>query len=87
MQNFQKQVVFAKTLLNTGRTIRVIVVTSDYFFRYTKVGILILFLHDITDVILEGTKLFVYYKTKGGCWYKICDALSTVGFIMFGVTW
>jgi len=58
-----------------------------YFVRYTKIGILILFLHDITDILLEGTKLTVYYKTKGGWWHTICDLLSTAGFVLFGAAW
>jgi len=58
-----------------------------HLFRYTNVGILILFLHDITDILLEGTKLAVYYKTKGGKWNTVCDLLSTVGFVMFGAAW
>lgn len=55
--------------------------------RYTNVGVLILFLHDITDIVLEGTKLLLYYKTKGGMWYRIGDVGSTVGFILFGLAW
>ena len=58
-----------------------------FCYRYHKVGILVLFLHDITDIILESTKLAVYYKTKGGRWFTIGDFLSTAGFLLFGITW
>ncbi|XP_076801395.1 ceramide synthase 1-like [Clavelina lepadiformis] len=67
--------------------VTLLLIGFSYAFRYTNVGILILFLHDITDILLEGTKLAVYYKTKGGKWHSVCDFLSTVGFILFGVAW
>jgi len=59
----------------------------SYTFRYTNVGVLVLFLHDVTDISLEMTKLMVYYKTKGGKWETVCDTLSTLGFLSFGFTW
>nr|CAB3230101.1 ceramide synthase 1 [Phallusia mammillata] len=67
--------------------VTMLLIAFSYVFRYTNVGILVLFLHDITDIILEATKLAVYFKTKGGRWHTVCDALSTVGFLMFGTAW
>jgi len=59
----------------------------SYNYRYTNVGILVLFLHDITDIFLESAKLLVYYKSKGGNWEYICDKLATVGFACFAISW
>lgn len=59
----------------------------SYAMRYTNIGILILFLHDVTDIFLEATKLVLYHKTKGGMWTTVCDALSTAGFVGFGLAW
>lgn len=56
-------------------------------FRYVNIGILILFCHDITDIVLEGTKLILYCREKGGKWHSVCDFLSTIGFLLFGLTW
>nr|XP_002127723.1 ceramide synthase 1 [Ciona intestinalis] len=67
--------------------VTMLLIGFSYIFRFTNVGVLILFLHDITDILLEGTKLAVYYKTKGGWWYAVCDTISTIGFILFGVAW
>uniref|UniRef100_H2YWP0 TLC domain-containing protein n=1 Tax=Ciona savignyi TaxID=51511 RepID=H2YWP0_CIOSA len=64
--------------------VTMLLIGFSYAFRFTNVGILILYLHDITDILLEGTKLAVYYKTKGGRWYTACDTLSTCGFVLFG---
>ena len=37
--------------------------------RYHNVGILVVFLHDVTDVILEFTKCNVYAKNRNGKFY------------------
>lgn len=67
--------------------VTLLLIGFSYVFRFTNVGVLILFLHDITDIVLEFTKLVLYHKTKGGMWTKVCDAISTVGFVIFGAFW
>ncbi|XP_007552778.1 ceramide synthase 1 [Poecilia formosa] len=56
-------------------------------FRYHNVGILVLFLHDINDVLLEFTKLNVYLKARGGGHHLLNDVLSNMGSVSFSVTW
>ena len=55
--------------------------------RYYKVGILIIFLHDITDVWLELTKVAVYLKDRNGKYSPVFDYISIAGFVIFGTSW
>ncbi|ELU10742.1 hypothetical protein CAPTEDRAFT_219402 [Capitella teleta] len=55
--------------------------------RYHTIGTLLLFLHDFSDVALELTKINVYFKNRGGKYYKIHDSAATVGFILFAIIW
>lgn len=55
--------------------------------RYHKIGMLVLFVHDITDIFLEFTKCNVYMKNRGGKYYAIHDYISTIGFLVFAAAW
>ncbi|KAI0231543.1 Ceramide synthase 1 [Lamellibrachia satsuma] len=59
----------------------------SYSIRYYKVGILIIFLHDIADVWLELTKVAVYLKDRNGKYYAVFDYISIAGFVIFGASW
>ncbi|KAK3533379.1 hypothetical protein QTP70_019324, partial [Hemibagrus guttatus] len=54
---------------------------------FHNIGLLVLFLHDVNDILLEFTKLNVYFKIRGGKFYMINDVLSSMGFVGFGITW
>uniref|UniRef100_A0A8C9PTX2 Ceramide synthase 1 n=1 Tax=Spermophilus dauricus TaxID=99837 RepID=A0A8C9PTX2_SPEDA len=57
--------------------VTLVLIVSSYAFRYHNVGILVLFLHDISDVQLEFTKLNIYFKARGGSYARIFpDPLS-----------
>ena len=56
-------------------------------FRYYRIGVLVLFLHDINDVILEFTKLCVAFKSRGGKYHLVPDIFSIVGFLSFASLW
>uniref|UniRef100_A0A4W4F9C2 TLC domain-containing protein n=1 Tax=Electrophorus electricus TaxID=8005 RepID=A0A4W4F9C2_ELEEL len=43
----------------------------SYAFRYHNIGVLVLFLHDISDIQLEFTKLNIYFRTRGGRYYLL----------------
>lgn len=62
-------------------------ISFSYAFRYHNIGILVLFLHDINDVLLEFTKLNVYLKSRGGGYHLINDVLSNMGSASFSITW
>lgn len=60
---------------------------SSYAFRYHNVGMLALFLHDVTDIQLEFTKLNVYLKTRNNTYHRLNNILSNIGCITFAVSW
>lgn len=55
--------------------------------RYHKIGLLVLFVHDVTDVCLEFTKVNVYFKNRGGKYYLVHEILSNIGFVAFAGAW
>lgn len=81
----EKRKDFFVMLIHHFLTITLIVVS--YATRYHKSGIMILFVHDITDIILEFTKCNVYLKNRGGKYYALNDHLSTLGFLGFATGW
>ena len=62
-------------------------VSSSLITRYHKIGILVLFVHDVADICLEFTKCNVYMKNRGGKYYPSHDHIATVGFLIFAVIW
>lgn len=61
--------------------------SSLLHFRYYKIGVVVLFLHDVSDVVLECTKLCLAAKSRGGKYRIIPDILSIVGFLSFASLW
>ena len=56
-------------------------------FRYYKIGVIVLFLHDIADILLEFCKLCVAFKSRGGKYHLVPDVLSNVGVLCFALVW
>ena len=70
--------------------IAIIIMSFLYMYcicRYHKIGVLVLWVHDVTDIALEFTKCNVYFKNRGGKFYKFHDILSTMGFLCFAICW
>ncbi|XP_043766809.1 ceramide synthase 1 isoform X1 [Cervus elaphus] len=67
--------------------VTLILIVSSYAFRYHKVGILVLFLHDISDVQLEFTKLNVYFKSRGGAHHRLHALAADLGCLSFCLSW
>ncbi|KAK1805885.1 hypothetical protein P4O66_012928 [Electrophorus voltai] len=59
----------------------------SYAFRYHNIGVLVLFLHDISDIQLEFTKLNIYFRTRGGRYCLTNDILSNMASVSFSITW
>ncbi|KRX16502.1 Transmembrane 9 superfamily member 3 [Trichinella nelsoni] len=55
--------------------------------RYDQVGILVLFLHDVSDVFLECAKIFKYLKFRDNTHYSFCEFLSNASFVIFTASW
>ncbi|CAF0754186.1 unnamed protein product [Didymodactylos carnosus] len=59
----------------------------SYATRYHKVGLLVLFAHDITDIWLELTKLLHYLSRQNGKDCPNWELAATCTFIMFTICW
>jgi len=59
----------------------------SYGTRYHKIGIMVLFVHDATDILLEFTKCNVYLKNRGGKYYAYHDHIANIGFVAFTIAW
>ena len=46
-----------------------------------------MFLHDITDILLEFTKCHVYVKKRNNKFYAYNEHISNIGFVGFTITW
>lgn len=58
-----------------------------FHFRYHKIGVLVLFLHDVNDVFLEFGKLCVAFRIRRGKYHPLPDILSSVTFLCFTLLW
>lgn len=76
---------FLVMLFHHFLTMTLLIVT--YGTRYQKVGLMVLFVHDITDILLEFTKCNVYLRKRNGNVYDIHEYISNVFFVMFAITW
>lgn len=59
----------------------------SYATRYQKIGLNVLFVHDITDILLEFTKLNVYVKNRDKKFYPLHEHISNIGFAAFAIAW
>lgn len=59
----------------------------SYSIRYHRIGVIVLFLHDISDIFLEFSKICVCMKTRGGKHHRVPAILVNVGFLTFTVSW
>ncbi|XP_074661959.1 ceramide synthase 1-like [Tubulanus polymorphus] len=55
--------------------------------RFFKIGVLVFFVHDGTDILLEFAKCNVYMKDRGGFWKEFHDKISAVVFVAFTISW
>ncbi|XP_064137080.1 ceramide synthase 1 [Loxodonta africana] len=67
--------------------VTLVLIVSSYAFRYHNVGVLVLFLHDISDVQLEFTKLNIYFKFRGGTHHRLHALAADLGCVSFSVSW
>lgn len=59
----------------------------SYLMKYYKIGALVLLIHDLSDVILEFTKLNIYLKDRDGRHWAVHEWLANLGFLGFAVSW
>ncbi len=81
----EKRKDFFVMLLHHAITLILIIVS--YGTRYHKIGVMVLFVHDATDILLEFTKCHVYLKQRGGKYYAFHDHIANIGFVSFTFAW
>ena len=57
--------------------------TKNFFNRFHIVGVLLIFIHDIGDVFLEGSKSILYFKEQNGKMVQWIETCANIGFVMF----
>ncbi|XP_008578375.1 PREDICTED: ceramide synthase 1 isoform X3 [Galeopterus variegatus] len=67
--------------------VTLVLIVSSYAFRYHNVGILVFFLHDISDVLLEFTKLNIYFRSCSGSHHRLHALVADLGCLSFCFSW
>eukprot|EP00112_Aurelia_sp_Birch-Aquarium-sp1_P017696 Seg413.7 transcript_id=Seg413.7/GoldUCD/mRNA.D3Y31 product="Ceramide synthase 1" protein_id=Seg413.7/GoldUCD/D3Y31 len=55
--------------------------------RYHKIGLVVLFLHDIADVCLELTKIIKCFQNRDKAGKSVYHLLTGIGFVVFASAW
>lgn len=58
--------------------------------RFWAIGCLVLFCHDICDIFLDLSKIFLYIQNRSNCSKAcsvMCEIFKTMGFITFVLSW
>ena len=58
-----------------------------FFLRYHRIGLVVLFLHDIADVCLESTKIGTCFKNRTKDPHPLAEKWVILGFIAFAGAW
>jgi ceramide synthetase len=71
------------TVLILHHILTIALIVGCYSVRFHIIGVLLIFIHDIGDVFLEGSKSILYFKEQGGKavhWVVTC---ANIGFLLF----
>ena len=79
----EKRKDFLVMLIHHVLTMTLIIVS--YATRYHKIGILVVFVHDVTDILLEFTKCNMYLKNRNKKYYSFHEYVANFGFVSFAV--
>lgn len=74
-------------LMILHHVVTIALIAFSFAVRYHRIGILVLFLHDVCDVFLEFAKLCVALKLRDGKYHLIPDVLGGVSFTFFTLSW
>ncbi|XP_022656628.1 ceramide synthase 1-like isoform X2 [Varroa jacobsoni] len=59
----------------------------SYVQRCHNVGILVVFLHDVSDILLELVKIFVLLRSRQGIYYRVWGILALIFFALLIISW
>ena len=68
----------------------IFLITFSLGMRFWQIGCLVLFCHDICDIFLDASKIFVYIHNRPGVSSSpkiICEMVKTLGFVCFVLSW
>jgi len=68
----------------------IFLITFSLGMRFWQIGCLVLFCHDICDIFLDASKIFVYIQNRPGASNStkiICEVVKTLGFVCFVLSW
>ena len=60
---------------------------SSHYCRYHNIGLIVLYLHDISDIFLESTKILLCFKSAPGRQQAPAGYLVNLGFLSFTFSW
>ena len=60
---------------------------TQLFHRFHKIGLMVLFLHDIGDIMLEMSKTVVYCKFRGKQERPYIETAANILFLLFTFQW
>lgn len=72
-------------LIHHAVTIALLVLSYGY--RYHRLGLMVLFCHDVNDILLEYTKCHVYLRNRNGRFLWHNERCSQIGFFVFTFSW
>ncbi|XP_077869585.1 ceramide synthase 1-like [Saccoglossus kowalevskii] len=61
--------------------------TFSYAVRYHKIGVLVLFCHDVCDIFVESARIFLHTKTRNGKVYNTNEFIANIFFAGFVTSW
>ncbi|KAH7952140.1 hypothetical protein HPB52_019258 [Rhipicephalus sanguineus] len=67
-------------------SLTLVLLGMSYTFRCHNIGVLVLVLHDLSDVLLEFSKLNVYLKVRAGRKHVVHDRIASAAFVCFAIT-
>ncbi|XP_070546418.1 ceramide synthase 1-like [Ptychodera flava] len=67
--------------------VTIFLIFFSYSVRCHRMGMLVLFCHDLTDVFLEAAKIFNYTKERNGKSHLLNEIIANVLFVLFAISW
>ena len=67
--------------------VTIFLISFSYGTGYYKIGLIVLFMHDVADILLEFSKCNMYLKHRNGQLYKIHETLANITFLTLTVVW
>ncbi|XP_077869589.1 ceramide synthase 1-like [Saccoglossus kowalevskii] len=74
-------------LIIAHHVLTIMLLAFSFVVRYHKLGVLVIFCHDICDVLLEIAKIFIQTKDRNGKFHVFNEIMANIFFGFFIVVW